>query len=388
MIEVLKKQWFVVLIALIFTSFAIYYIYDTNKGKLPGKSIDGKDVVATIGEQTITADDLYEGLDKTMSGSVASVYFSRYVADQSVETTDALKEEAKTNAEGYRSYVEQTYGTATDDMIAASLKQLNFDSLEDYFLIEAKKTKLYQDYYDKHLEELFQPLCEEKNGRVLSHILIKMDDAENPTEEELAKIEKVDAALAEGEDFGDVAEKYSDDSSASDGGLLGYSDDDTSYVTAFKETAATLKSVVRQRSHYGNYSFMDQITQKFCIHLLYIPHKAIVDVFYRAFHGTDYIHIRTSQSQCIDTTRLKSGYNILVYQPAVHHRHYFQRFGIRDTTPVYHLAFNAQLGSQFCGRTATSVYQDFVALDSCKVIQQLMEGSFFLHDFATHLYYC
>lgn len=241
MIEVLKKQWFVVLIALIFTSFAIYYIYDTNKGKLPGKSIDGKDVVATIGEQTITADDLYEGLDKTMSGSVASVYFSRYVADQSVETTDALKEEAKTNAEGYRSYVEQTYGTATDDMIAASLKQLNFNSLEDYFLIEAKKTKLYQDYYDKHLEELFQPLCEEKNGRVLSHILIKMDDAENPTEEELAKIEKVDAALAEGEDFGDVAEKYSDDSSASDGGLLGYSDDDTSYVTAFKETAATLK---------------------------------------------------------------------------------------------------------------------------------------------------
>lgn len=139
MIEVLKKQWFVVLIALIFTSFAIYYIYDTNKGKLPGKSIDGKDVVATIGEQTITADDLYDGLDKTMSGSVASVYFSRYVADQSVETTDALKEEAKTNAEGYRSYVEQTYGTATDDMIAASLKQLNFDSLEDYFLIEAKR---------------------------------------------------------------------------------------------------------------------------------------------------------------------------------------------------------------------------------------------------------
>ena len=37
---------------------------------------------------------------------------------------------------------------------------------------------------------------------------------------------------------------------------------------------------------------------------------------------------------------------------------------------------------------ATSVYQDFVALKSCKVIQQLMEGSFFLHDCATHLYYC
>lgn len=43
MIKILKKQWFVVLIALIFIGFAIFSVYDTNKGKLPGKSVDGKD---------------------------------------------------------------------------------------------------------------------------------------------------------------------------------------------------------------------------------------------------------------------------------------------------------------------------------------------------------
>ena len=34
MIKILKKQWFVVLIALIFIGFATFSVYDTNKGKL------------------------------------------------------------------------------------------------------------------------------------------------------------------------------------------------------------------------------------------------------------------------------------------------------------------------------------------------------------------
>ena len=93
MIEVLKKQWFVVLIALIFASFAVYYVYDTNKDKLAGKSVDGKDVVATIGKQNITADDVYDGLNDSMGGSVATVYYTRYVADQTIKTTDALEKE-------------------------------------------------------------------------------------------------------------------------------------------------------------------------------------------------------------------------------------------------------------------------------------------------------
>lgn len=37
MIKILKKQWFVVLIALIFIGFAIFSVYDTNKGSFPEK---------------------------------------------------------------------------------------------------------------------------------------------------------------------------------------------------------------------------------------------------------------------------------------------------------------------------------------------------------------
>ena len=60
MIDTLKKQWFVVLIALIFIGFTVFIIYDTNKGKLPGKSENGKDVIATINGKSISADDLYD----------------------------------------------------------------------------------------------------------------------------------------------------------------------------------------------------------------------------------------------------------------------------------------------------------------------------------------
>ena len=66
MIDTLKKQWFVVLIALIFIGFTVFIIYDTNKGKLPGKSEYGKDVIATINGKSISADDLYDSMYQTV----------------------------------------------------------------------------------------------------------------------------------------------------------------------------------------------------------------------------------------------------------------------------------------------------------------------------------
>ena len=78
--------------------------------------------------------------------------------------------------------------------------------------------------------------------RQVSHILIKMEDANKPTKKELEKVQKVEDALKKGDSFADVAKKYSDDGSASDGGYLGYMDSDTSYVDSFKNAAFKLKA--------------------------------------------------------------------------------------------------------------------------------------------------
>ena len=46
MIDKLKENWFVVLVAVLLFGACGYFVYDMNKDKLPGKKADGKDVVA------------------------------------------------------------------------------------------------------------------------------------------------------------------------------------------------------------------------------------------------------------------------------------------------------------------------------------------------------
>lgn len=245
MIEILKKQWFVVLIAVIFISFAIYYVYDTNKGKLPGKTADGKDVVAEVNKKNITADDIYTNLNKSMGGSIAYMYFERAVADQAVKTTDAMEKDAAAKAKSYEEQVKSSYGDSEGEKyLQDGLKSIGYgkDDLEAYFLHYIKVDKLQEAYMDKHLEELFAPIYQEKNSRIVSHILIKMEDAQNPTEKELAKVKKVEDALANGDDFAKVAKKYSDDTgSKAKGGNLGYSDSDTNFVQEFKDKAFAMQ---------------------------------------------------------------------------------------------------------------------------------------------------
>ena len=62
MAKILKQNWFVVLVAIVLVGFSIFSVYDTNKGKLPGKSESGKDVIASIDDVNITADDVYTKL--------------------------------------------------------------------------------------------------------------------------------------------------------------------------------------------------------------------------------------------------------------------------------------------------------------------------------------
>ena len=66
-----------------------------------------------------------------------------------------------------------------------------------------------------------------------------MENPEEPTEEEEQKMDDIEKALADGTDFAEVAKTYSDDTSASQGGFLGYADADTNFVTEFKEAMLT-----------------------------------------------------------------------------------------------------------------------------------------------------
>ena len=249
MAKILKQNWFVVLVAIVLVGFSIFSVYDTNKGKLPGKSDSGKDVIASIDDVNITADDVYEKLYDAGGESLLTLKFQAAVVDEAVKMDDELE----ASADNIKAYLESTaqsyassYGMSVEDYIANTLSQYGYaaDEIDVFARVQAKMGKLQNDYIEAHLEELFAPMYKENNGRTVSHILVKMADAKNPTAEEMATVKAIEKDL-ETMSFADVAKKYADKGdtgSAQYGGYLGYMDKTTGYVKSFLDTALALKA--------------------------------------------------------------------------------------------------------------------------------------------------
>ncbi|MEE3486870.1 MAG: peptidylprolyl isomerase [Bulleidia sp.] len=226
----IKKNWFVSLLVVVFAFVSVYYIYDTNKGKLKGKSSNGEDVVYEVDGTDTTASQFYDALYKKNGTSSLYHKIVKAVVDQSVETTDEMKSEAGDQATEIAASYAQQYSTGYKDQIASQLISLGyengFDDLEEYLIDYNKQLKLAGDYAKDHFDEL--------QIRNVSYILIKFENssaasqAGAPTEDEQKRMDAVDAELAEGKDFATVAADLSEDSStASSGGVLGTLDKNT-----------------------------------------------------------------------------------------------------------------------------------------------------------------
>lgn len=234
----LKKNWFVVLVATLFIGVVSYYIYDTNKGKLKGKKVDGEDVVYEVNNQDTTASTFYDELYTSTGTSSVTALFKQAVADAAISTTSEMKDNAKTQAQSIISNYESNYGTDYETYLANDLASTGFSDLEEYLIEVQKINQISADYAKKHFDEL--------NIRQVSYILVKFEDSEDPAEEttadEQSRMDAVDAALKDGEDFASVAEEYSEDSStASNGGNLGVIDKNTTSLdSTFLNTSLAL----------------------------------------------------------------------------------------------------------------------------------------------------
>ncbi len=234
----LKKNWFVSLIIVVFAAMTVFYIYDTNKGKLKGKTSGGEDVVYSIGDSDVTASQYYDDLYKTAGADTVVNLFQRAVADTAVKTTNEMKDAASSQAASIISNYSSSYGSSYESALAADLASTGFTDLEEYLLFEQKMDKIAADYAKANFDDL--------KIRRISYILIKYDDANNvtanPTEAEAAKMKAVDDMLASGKTFAETATQYTEDESAKEsGGDLGVIDKNTSNLdSVFFEEAMSL----------------------------------------------------------------------------------------------------------------------------------------------------
>ena len=242
MTETLKKNWFVVVVAVLFLGAAVFFAYDQNKDNIPGRQSDGKDVIFSIGDEYFTADDFYDEFYKSSGPDAAFMLTQRVLLDQLVKTTDDLKKEAQNEADMIYASIYQQYGENTAMVIEMNLTALGLNSLLDYALYNLKLEMIFRDYIAENLDEFYQPFVDEYQPRYASHVLVKMEDVNNPTAEETRRLEEVKEAWNNATiSFAEFATIYSEDTgSAVSGGSIGYMDKSSNLVTSFLESALAL----------------------------------------------------------------------------------------------------------------------------------------------------
>lgn len=226
--EFLRNNWFVVVIAVILISFIGYFIFDANRYNVSGKTMDGKEVVASIDGTDVTADDLYNELESFDSTLLYNMYRNA-VINQTIETTDSLREDASTLESTIRTNA-QSNSTDYEASLAAELASYGYksiDDLDDYCLTSVKEKEMNKTYVDEHFDE-YKEAVESVSPRTVSIISMSVTDADELTDDEQEKKDNIDQAL-EGGSFADAATAFSEDeTTAANDGFHGYIDSNSS----------------------------------------------------------------------------------------------------------------------------------------------------------------
>ena len=247
MAKFLKENWFVAIVAVFFIGVAIFFTYDQNKDKLPGKTVGGKQVVFSVDDTNYTADDLYDELSKDYYESRVLMSFQKALLDETTKGDPSIETEVKKNYESTLQYYQANYGYSEDYLNQIARYYYGYDTFYDYMLYSAKSSKMYASYIGEHIDELFTAEKKaELKSRIVSYVVIAMDDPANPTEEESAKLKAAQDAWASGTysaaNFGDFAAAYTQDGNAANNGKFGYVDAETTGIDeTFLETALALE---------------------------------------------------------------------------------------------------------------------------------------------------
>ena len=253
--ELLKKYWFVAVVAVVLVVFVGIYAVDAYKNReltVPARVVDGQSAVYSVDGEYVFADDFYDSLYKQNGLNCEFVSFRKAVLSNSYETT----EEMNNIATNYAAYMYQQYGeTYINDQLAALGYVNGSDDLINYYIDSQKNDLLIGDYSKNHVDDVVTPYIEENDPRLIYHILVKVADitkdtdengntvyTANPTVEETNKLNRILEEL-ETKSFQDVASEYSDDSSGQYGGYIGIvGKNTTDYVTEFKDASLALAS--------------------------------------------------------------------------------------------------------------------------------------------------
>lgn len=218
----------------------------TGCGKIPQLK-DGSELIIEMDGLNMTVDEFYQDLKDTY-GTYALINSIDNLLLNKVYETDT---DMKTKIESQITALKDQFGSDFEDAISYYYGVSTEKQLYNYIETAYKRELATKDYAETQIdEEDIKKYYEEKAiGDIkASHILIKSEATDDMTDEEKEEAEEkaletakeIIKKLKKGEKFEDLAEEYSDDSSASDGGNVGYFNRGD-MVSEFEEAAIKLK---------------------------------------------------------------------------------------------------------------------------------------------------
>lgn len=243
--KLLKQYWFVVLVALVFLGGIIFFVNDSLAGVTSAKKVDGKDVVFSINNTNYTADQLYDELEDQVVNNLLVMSFEQAVISQSVELTADQITDAKLQADELWANYQTSLWDLAESTLDSAMQSIGFTDhtqLDKYFEFMTARQQVIDAYLEANMDAIWPEFEEEYSPRFVSHIIVTIDDFDNITAEEQELMDTIDSQLASGKSFSEVAKEYSEDSSATAGGSLGYTDKDSSLVKEFLDAALAQKA--------------------------------------------------------------------------------------------------------------------------------------------------
>lgn len=209
---------------------------------------DGKDIVASLTDKDVFADDI---LNQLLDTNVGRTAYYNAVLEELINTKfpvdDAMRIDADMIVENTQAHYKANFRENADAQLEAYLASNQWNDLNDFrdaIIKSLQNVRFLEHYVNENYEEVFNDYYTFATPRVLSIIKVNMVDVENPTEEENAKLEEINTLVHTSKDFNEIASEYSDDSDTKrkDGrlGVVDTTTDLSSFGKDFEEAALSL----------------------------------------------------------------------------------------------------------------------------------------------------
>ena len=195
---------------------------------------NGEEVIVNVGDQKITADDLYKDMKKFYSVNILLDTIDKMVLEKVYPEDNDMKTEVNKMADYYISMYETYYGYSEAQFLEANGFATRDDFL-DALKLDYRRNKCLEAYAKKLVEENESEIKKYYDNNVFGDIETKYIQVNGTDDEAKALAQKVINRLKNGESYESIVEHYGSRVSSEDLGFISFDSElDSTYLTALK----------------------------------------------------------------------------------------------------------------------------------------------------------